>query len=92
MVKDPIEKLAKEKAEESAKKEAWKAYFAGSLPFFVIACIMALIGIPTVIYTIIVLIIPFAGWILYSSVKSGAYKAYYEKYLKEFRLLREHDR
>jgi uncharacterized membrane protein YdbT with pleckstrin-like domain len=87
MVKESIEKLAREKAEKAAKQEAWKAYFAGSLPFFVVACIMALIGVPTVIYTIVVLMMPFAGWVLYSSIKSGAYKAYYKKYLEEFTIL-----
>jgi len=48
------------------------------------------IGVPTVIYSIVVLVLmPFAGWVLYSSIKPGAYKSYYRKYLEELPFCRE---
>jgi len=88
IMKESIEKLAREKAEKAAKQEAWGAYFAGSLPFVFIACILAASGVPTVIYTIVSLAGLFAGWVLYSSIKPDAYKKHYEKYLEEFTIIR----
>ena len=87
MRKESIEKLAREKAEKAAKQEAWIAHFAGSLPFVLIACILAASGFPTVIYTTVVLAGILAGWVLYSSIKPGAYKKHYEKYLEEFTII-----
>lgn len=85
--KESIEKLAREKAEESAKQEVRRVYFASSLPFFLIACIMAVSGFPTVIYMIVVLTGLLLGWVLYFSIKPGAYKRHYEKYLEEFSII-----
>jgi len=84
MKKEFIEKLAREKAEKAAKQEAWVAHFAGLLPFIFAACIMAVRGIPTVIYTVVVLSGLVAGWLVYSAIKPEAFKKYYKKYLEEF--------
>ena len=88
MVKESIEKLAREKAEKAAKQEALTTHFIAYLPFVLIACVMAATGVPTVLFTIVILTGLFVGLVIYLSMKSYAYKKHYEKYLEEFTILR----
>ncbi len=82
-------KIAAEKAENAAKHEAWLAHFVGLIPFIIVASLMAVNHFPTVIYTLVILFGVFGGWIMYSSVKPGAYKKYFEKYLEELTVMGE---
>jgi hypothetical protein len=84
---EQAKKIAGEKAENAAKHEAWMAHFVASVPLTIIAIWMAVNHVPTIFYTLVVLMGLFGGWIMYSSIKPGAYKKYYEKYLEEFALL-----
>ena len=83
MVKESIEKLAREKAEKSAKQEALTVQFIADLPFVFIACIMAATGAPTVFYTIVILTGLFVALVIYLSIKSCAYEKHYANYLRE---------
>jgi hypothetical protein len=49
-MKESIEKLARKKAEESAKQEALTIHFIAYLPFVLIACIMAATRVPTILH------------------------------------------
>jgi len=84
---EQAKKIAARKAEKAAKQEAWIAHFVVLVPFIIIAILMAAKRIPTIIYTLMVLIGLFGGWIMYSSIKPDAYKKYYQMYLEEFALL-----
>jgi len=92
MREESIEKLARERAEKDAKQEALISQVITYLPFVLVACIMAVSRVPTVIYTIVVLIGLFVSVAIYLSVKPYAYKKYYEKYLEEFTVLRGDDK
>jgi len=92
MKKESIEKLAKEKAEDSAKKEARTAQFVAYTPFILLACIMAVTGVSTVGYTIVILLGLMVSLAIYFSMKPYAYKEHYKKYLEEFTVLREDDK
>jgi len=85
---EEIEKLAREKAEKSAKQEALTAHFISYVPFVLIACIMAVTRSPTILYTIVLLTGLFAASVMYFVVKEYAYKKHYETYFKEFTILR----
>jgi len=87
MRKESIEKLAREKAEKAAKQEALTVQFIVDLPFVLIACIMAVTGAPTVLYTIVILTGLFVALVIYLSMKSYAYEKHYKKYLEEFTIL-----
>jgi len=92
MPKESVEKLAREKAEESAKHEAWISHFITHLPFVFIACIMAVTGVSVVLFTIVLLTGLLISFAIYFSMKSYAYKKYYEKYLEEFTILQGDDK
>jgi Flp pilus assembly protein TadB len=92
MSKESVEKLVREKAEESAKQEAWISHFLTNLPFVFIACIMAVTGVSVVLFTIVLLTGLLVSFAIYFSTKPYAYKKYYEKYLEEFTVLRGDDK
>jgi uncharacterized membrane protein YdjX (TVP38/TMEM64 family) len=87
-MKESIERLARKKAEESAKQEALTIHFIAYLPFVLIACIMAATGVPTILYTIVILTGLIVASVLYFVEKEYAYKKHFEKYLEEFNILR----
>ena len=89
MRKESIEKLAREKAEKAAKQEALTVQFIADLPFVLIACIMAATGVPTVLYTIVILTGLFVAMVVYFAEKEYAYKKHYANYLREFTILGE---
>jgi hypothetical protein len=88
MPKESVEKLARKKAEESAKQEAWISHFLTNLPFVFIACIMAVTGVSVALFTIVLLTGLLVSFAIYFSTNPYAYKKYYEKYLEEFTVLR----
>lgn len=88
MGKESVEKLAREKAEESAKQEALIVQFAVYTSFILVACIMAVTGVSAVLFTIVILTRLLVSLAIYLSMKPYAYKKYYEKYLEEFTVLR----
>jgi len=91
MREESVEKLARERAEESAKKEALTTQLAVYTPFILLACIMAATRVSTVLYTVVVLLGLFVSVAIYLSVKPYAYEKYYRKYLEEFTVLRGDD-
>jgi len=92
MSEESVEKLARKKAEESAKKEALTAQVAIYTPFILIACIMAVTGVSAVLFTIVILTGLLVSLAIYLSMKPYAYKKYYEKYLEEFTVLQGDDK
>ena len=92
MSKESVEKLAREKADKAAKQEAWTVQFAVYTPFILVACIMAVMGVSAVLFTIVILTGLLVSLAIYLSMKPYAYKKYYEKYLEEFTVLRGDDK